>query len=453
MVKPQGWWGLTFAYTFKQSFVPTHRDIVKRILVEDGNLQQEIQSYMSKPVVTVESGSSSTAALLLMLQRRIGQVCVTEDGTDQSELLDVCTEKDLLAQAGQHPAGLLREIQNASSMTRLKEICDDIEHIIRSYLEASVSSIFVGQITAELYDELVQKLIELKLGELELEGKSIPSIPWTWIAVGSDGRREQLLRTDIDNAILFKSSGDEKTDETHRKQLIQLGSAVIDGMMECGFARCQGGVMALNPRWCQTETEWKLEIKKLESFNEQDSLLRAIILFDMRRISGDTQVFDDLRKHIFTTISESSVVLRRIAEGIVATPPPLNFFKQFVVEKKGNHEGEFDIKSRALAPIRGAAQIFALKYKLMRRFSTGGRWQDVQNYVEHLQELAGFAEEAYEFLLRMRTLNGIKRGDSGRFLAPDSITKLERAQLIHSFDVVRMVQASVRHEFHLENRL
>ena len=223
--------------------------------------------------------------------------------------------------------------------------------------------------------------------------------------------------------------------------------------MECGFARCQGGVMALNPRWCRSELEWKAEIQKLESFSEQDSLLRAIVLFDMRRVSGNAALFEDLRKHIFTKVSESNVVLKRIAESIVATPPPLNFLKQFVVEKKGNHEGEFDIKSRALAPIRGAAQILALKHKLMRRYSTGGRWQDVQNYVSHLEELAKYAEESYDFLLRLRTLNGIKRGDSGRFLKPDSITKMERAQLIQSFDVVRMVQAAIRSEFHLETRI
>ena len=91
----------------------THRDIVQRIIVQGENKCDPISKYMSSPVVTVESGSSSTAALLLMLQKRIGQVCVTEDGTDKTELLDVCTEKDLLAQTGHHPAGLLREIKAA----------------------------------------------------------------------------------------------------------------------------------------------------------------------------------------------------------------------------------------------------------------------------------------------------------------------------------------------------
>ncbi|MEQ9824998.1 MAG: DUF294 nucleotidyltransferase-like domain-containing protein [Puniceicoccaceae bacterium] len=430
----------------------TYRDIVEQIIVEGRSEQDPVERIMSSPVVTVENGSSSTAALLLMLRERIGQVCVTEDGTDKSALLDVCTEKDLLAQTGHHPAGLLREIRSTESVSRLREICDDLESIIRSYLDSGVSSIFVGQISAEIYDELVQNLVHLKLRELEKERYQLPDVPWTWIAVGSDGRREQLLRTDIDNGILFASTGDAKTDEAHREAFTQLGSAVIDGMMACGFAKCQGGVMALNPRWCRTEVEWQEEIQTVKAQPEADFLLRAIIAFDMRRVCGDAALFDALRKHLFAEISEAPALLRRIAENIVATPPPLNFLKQFVVERRGSHEGQFDIKARALTPIRGAAQILAFKYKLMRRYSTGGRWQDIHAQVESLREVAAYAEEAYEYLLRLRTLNGLRRGDSGRFLEPDSISKLERAQLTHSFDVVRMVQHALRNEFHLESR-
>lgn len=431
----------------------THRDMVKHIIVQGLDKKRPISEIMTKPLVTVESKSSSTAALLLMLQKRIGQVCVTEDGTDKSRLMDVCTEKDLLAQSGHHPAGLLREIRNRRSLKRLRELCDDIEKIIRSYLEASVSSVFVGQICAELYDELVQSLINMNLEKLEKQGFQLPKVQWSWIAVGSDGRREQLLRTDIDNAILFESTGKNDEDDYNRLQFIQIGRAVVEDLVQCGFAKCQGGVMALNPSWCRTTKEWEEEIRTLKKNQEPDKLLRAIIVFDMRQVSGDRDLFETMRSFVFEEISNSPMILKRIAESIVATPPPLSFLKKFVVEKKGRHEGEFDIKSRALTPIRGAAQLISFKYKLMRRYSTGGRWQDVQNYVQHLEEVAKYAEEAYEFLLRIRTINGLKRGDSGRFLEPASISRLERAQLAHSFDVVRMVQNAIRMEFQLENRI
>ena len=130
--------------------------------------------------------------------------------------------------------------------------------------------------------------------------------------------------------------------------------------------------------------------------------------------------------------------------------PPLNFLGKFVVEKRGRNSGEFDIKNRAMAPLRQAAQAFAFKYQLSLRYSTGGRWTEIAKQVESLKEVALLAREAYDFLLRLRTMNGLKRGDSGRFIDPEKLTKMEKAQLVNVFDVVRMVQNSLKETFHLD---
>ena len=97
-----------------------------------------------------------------------------------------------------------------------------------------------------------------------------------------------------------------------------------------------------------------------------------------------------------------------------------------------------------------AAQVFAFKYQLSLRYSTIGRWIEISRHVESLREIALLAQEAYDFLLRLRTMNGLKRGDSGRFIDPEKLTKMEKAQLVNVFDVVRMVQDTLRNEFRLD---
>ena len=77
------------------------------------------------------------------------------DDTPDTPALDVFTNKDLLAQSGHHPAGLLRDFRHARTVARLRKLCDEVEEITGSYLDAGVSAIFLGQIRAELYDELV----------------------------------------------------------------------------------------------------------------------------------------------------------------------------------------------------------------------------------------------------------------------------------------------------------
>ena len=432
--------------------IVTHRDMVERVIVEGLNKDEPVEKIMTHPVVTVEKESNATAAILLMLRERIGKVCITEDGTDKSPALDVCTEKDLLGQTGHHPAGLLREIRHARTITRLREVCDDIEKIIRSYLEASISGLFIGQISAELYDELVQRLIQMALAAMQENGQDLSGLDWAWVSVGSDGRREQILRTDMDNAMIFKSSGSKEQDEEIRKQLNILAESVVQNMSYCGFTRCQGGVMALNPQWCLSDQEWEKEILSIDAFTESTKLLRAIIIYDMRHVTGNKSLTDSIRSTIFEHVASNDQVLQKLASMAVELLPPLNFLGRFIVEKQGRNSGEFDIKNRAMAPLRQAAQALAFKYQLSLRYSTGGRWIEIAKRVENLKEIALLAQEAYDFLLRLRTMNGLKRGDSGRFINPEKLTKMEKAQLVNVFDVVRMVQNTLKKEFHLDLR-
>jgi CBS domain-containing protein len=431
--------------------IVTANALVKHVVVEGLEKTAPVVSVMASPVFTVSPRSSATAAILLMLRERIGQVCVTEDGTPATKALDVCTHKDLLAQSGHHPAGLLREIRFAKSPARFRELCDEIEAITRSYLEAGVSAIYLGQICAELYDELVQRLLVLAIDELSEEGVSLPRVPWAWMSVGSDGRREQILRTDMDNALVFATGESVEDDEKARGVFTKLAGHVIEKLVAAGFARCQGGVMAVNPRWCRTTAEWTKEIESVDAFTDGDGLLRATVLFDLRFVAGDRELCDDLREKIFNSVAANTPLQQRLASFIVDSTPPLNFIGRFVVEALGvGGDEELDLKTRGMAPLRDAARLFSLRYKINRRYSTGGRWDELRRAVPARGELAGLARDAYDFLLRLRTLNGLRRGDSGRHLDPSTLTKLERAQLANVFDVVRTVQQAVQLEFQSE---
>lgn len=430
----------------------THSNIVRRVIVGGLSVEQPVSAIMNVPVVTVAPRSSATAALLLMLRERIGQVCVTLDGTTRTKAIDVCSEKDLLAQSGHHPAGLLREIRHARKTARFREICDEIERIASSYLEAGISALFLGQICAELYDELVQRLLSLVIAGLETEGRTAPPNSWAWMSVGSDGRREQILRTDMDNAIVYSESGDANADKAAKEWLLELADRVIAMLVECGFSKCQGGVMASNPRWCRSEDEWTKEIKAVHEGSSGDQLLRALVIYDLRFVAGEKQLCERLRDVVFTSVAANERLQHQLASHVVETPPPLNFFGNLIVETQGDREGEFDIKARGLSPLRDAARLLALRHGLRSHYSTGGRLGELMGCGGQYKEVAQLAQEGYEYLLHLRTLTGIKRGDTGRFIDPSLLSKMERSQLANVFDVQRMVQNLVRMEFRMMMR-
>ncbi|HOD48093.1 MAG TPA: DUF294 nucleotidyltransferase-like domain-containing protein [Opitutaceae bacterium] len=433
--------------------IVTANMLMQTVVVEGVPKTEPVTRIMSSPVITVAPHSSATAAMLVMLRQRIGQVCITEDGTPATPALDICSHKDLLAQSGHHPAGLLREIRAARTPARFRELCDEIEEIARSYLGAGVSAAFLGQICAELNDELVHRLLGLAADEMAEALTPLPDLAWAWLSVGSDGRREQILRTDMDNALVFASTGSPEADEIARTRFLAYAGRVVEWLVACGFARCQGGVMASSRTWCKTADEWRTEIDRVPESTDDQALLRAVVLYDMRFVSGDKSLCDPLRERIFASVAASESLQRRLAAQVVDTPPPLNFFGRFVVETRGSGAGEFDIKNRAMAPLRDAARLLTLRHRLSRRYSTFGRWDEIRRNVPRLQEVAALARDSYDVLQRMRTQTGLRRGDSGRYIDPADLTKLERAQLANVFDVVRMVQDAVRTEFNLPIRL
>ncbi len=433
--------------------IVTANMLMQTVVVEGVPKTEPVTRIMSSPVITVAPHSSATAAMLVMLRQRIGQVCITEDGTPATPALDICSHKDLLAQSGHHPAGLLREIRAARTPARFRELCDEIEEIARSYLGAGVSAAFLGQICAELNDELVHRLLGLAATEMAEALTPLPDLAWAWLSVGSDGRREQILRTDMDNALVFASTGSPEADEIARTRFLAYAGRVVEWLVACGFARCQGGVMASSRTWCKTADEWRTEIDRVPESTDDQALLRAVVLYDMRFVSGDKSLCDPLRERIFASVAASESLQRRLAAQVVDTPPPLNFFGRFVVETRGSGAGEFDIKNRAMAPLRDAARLLTLRHRLSRRYSTFGRWDEIRRNVPRLQEVAALARDSYDVLQRLRTQTGLRRGGSGRYIDPADLTKLERAQLANVFDVVRMVQDAVRTEFNLPIRL
>lgn len=171
----------------------------------------------------------------------------------------------------------------------------------------------------------------------------------------------------------------------------------------------------------------------------------------MRFIAGDEKLFTPLRQSIFDKVANSESLQARIAQEAVATPPPLNFLGKLIVEKKGRHEGLFDIKSRGLSLLRDATRLLALKEGITNRYSTGGRLEELQRKDEY-KEIATLALESYDLMLRLRTYTGIKQNNSGRYINPAELSKMKRSRLANSFDVVRLIQQSLSLKYQLDTR-
>jgi CBS domain-containing protein len=208
--------------------------------------------------------------------------------------------------------------------------------------------------------------------------------------------------------------------------------------------------MASNPKWNQPLSGWKVDFTRWVREPENIAVMHTNIFFDFRPVFGDTGLASTLKTHIFELVEQNPLFLAFLARNAVQNPPPLSFFRNMVVERSGEHRDAFDIKARAMMPLADAARVLVYDFGIEIYGSTAERWQAIADANENLARLAGEAAMAYEILMRVRAMEGLSRGTSGRYVHIKELNKLERQTLRNTFSVVKDVQLMLTSRYRLD---
>jgi CBS domain-containing protein len=417
--------------------IVTDSDLRSKVVGRGRDVSERISEIMSSPVLTIDEQTTLSSMIATVMKKHLHHFAVTEDGTPNTPVTGIVSEHDILKTQGSHPTVILTEISRAKTKQRLRALRDQAEELLRRYLEDEVGMAFLANMISEINDTLIRRAIRLSLEELEGRGMS-PPVPFCWLALGSEGREEQLLRTDQDNAILYADPGND--DGVAEQFYLELGKLVVDVLVEAGFKRCPGDVMASNPKWNQPLAAWKHCFSQWIREPENIAVMHTNIFFDFRPVFGENALAAELKGHIFDSIQADRAFLSFFALNATRNPPPLSFFRNMVVERSGEHRDAFDIKARAMMPLADAARVLVYDLGIDIYGSTAERWHRIGETHEHLARLASEAGMAYEILMRIRALEGLRRGSSGRYVHVKELNKLERQTLRNTFSVVKDVQ-------------
>jgi CBS domain-containing protein len=305
-----------------------------------------------------------------------------------------------------------------------------------------------------LNDALTNRLFDLLLPEYELD-----EYEWCWLSVGSEGRREQTVATDQDNALLFHCPPYEL--ERVRKELIDFARAANEGLAQLGFPLCPGNIMASNPEHCLEATEWRERFAGWIREPTPEALLGANIFFDFRPLAGNAGLAENLRAWLRDMASGNRLFLRMLVANALQAEPPLGRIRKFRTDD-GEHAGTLDLKSHGTRVFVDAARAFALglgitETNTSQRLRLAGRRLGIDD-----REM-GSAVEGYHFLqlLRLRAQRGElqaePRGAGGA--APDkphatvnridpyALNDLDQRMLKESFRQARNLQTQLERAF------
>ncbi len=422
--------------------IVTDKDLRNKVIARRQDYQLPVVHVMSSPVRTIPRDAPCFEAVLKMMTEQVHHLAVEHD----QQIVGVVTAHDILIFQGSSPVGFLREIRSQKKIEGLYPLAGKIASVVRSLLEGGAKANNVTRTIAILNDHIVERLLTL----LE-EQHGTPPVPYSWMMMGSEGRQEQTFHTDQDNAIIYDDPGVIWESVKGAKLYFRrFGNDAIKHLHACGYPLCKGGMMASNSRWRKSYPVWVGYFDHWMSSRDPLETLHAKIFFDFRSGHGSPEPAIRLRDYLADQAQSGKLFLEHLIRDCLSMDPPLSFFRNFVVEKDGEHKNRLDLKLRGLVPFVDFARMMALKHGV-KETNTVERLK-VLNREGHIpDELHKEIGEAYEFIMHLRLVQQLSLIEDGQephsFVDPADLSELEKKTLKEAFGVIKRI-----HNFLVEKR-
>ncbi|GAB6097895.1 hypothetical protein JCM14469_41490 [Desulfatiferula olefinivorans] len=421
--------------------VLTDHDLRKALIRPDNPGEKTVSDIMTDHIVSLPGQASVFEAWHVMMDRKISHLFITDTG---EKIKGVLSSNDILAIQNYSPSVLLcniKESQTPDDIIRLKSVRP---YLITTLIESGAKPQNINHLTTLISDTILTKFIEFAIDQL-----GPPPVPFAFIVFGSEGREEQTLHTDQDNAIVFADvpPGDL---EGVNAYFLAMGTRVCTWLDEVGYSFCYGNNMAMNPEYCQPLDTWKQYFSKWIFSAGAEDLLQTKIFFDFRIAYGESRFETALREHLNTCVSDNHRFFQMLARNILPMAPPIGLFGNFIVESSGENRGSFDIKS-SMMPIVDFARIYALKNKIatsntiMRLDAL--RDMKVLTELNH-QEMV----QAYNYLMQIRlriqaeAVSNRSRHPNN-YVYPKTLTSIEQKLLKEIFAQTKNFQVRLSYDF------
>jgi len=407
----------------------TDRDLRGRVLGAGLGPGEPVTRFSSRPLVTVAGETPLYDAWAILLEQGMHHLPVTRDG----EIVGVLTSTDVLRSTSQGPVSVLRSVERLQSRDSLPGYGDRIKVMVSSLLAGGLEATVIARLVARLNDALLRPI--LRWAEADL---GPPPAPYAWIVFGSEGRMEQTLLTDQDNALVYAEEG-----TAHAGWYQAFAERVNADLEAAGFPRCPGGYMAKS--WHGPLSEWSARFEGWIDVPTPKALLVASIFFDFRRVGGQLDL--EPLERILARAAQRAVFLRLLAKDALGFHPP----PMLLLRLRGE-SSVVDLKFHGISPIVAMARRFALEAGSRAR-STFTRLEASVRAGLIEEESAATVAETYRFLLALRLRLQLRMAADGKPVTNKvtlaELGAIERSRLKDAFRAIKSWQEKSAFQFHI----
>ncbi len=409
--------------------------IAKRI-----DVHVPIAEVMDNPIVSISHQAYLYEAVLMMFSTKTRYLLVEKDG----RYVGFLSRNRILSEQGQSPLVFIQSVKLAETIEELRQKWNYVPEIIKQLLGRGINAEITNQVITTIADTIAIKVIERIIREM-----GEPPAKFVFMVTGSEGRKEQTLKTDQDNAIIYEDKANEQRDMV-RKYFLTFAKKVSHHLNEIGFSYCEGGYMASNPEWTHSLSHWKRNYKKWIEESVPENAIKFSTFFDCRFLYGEKNIIEELKQFLEQELQKpNDRFFAFTAKNALQYEPPLTFFKNIKTETIDKAE-VFNIKN-AMTPIVDLVRVYALQKRIYQE-NTGER-------LKKLMELGVFTPQQYHelyqsyyYLMALRLENQanqilVAKSEPNNYIRINTLTKIEKATLKEIFKTIGNFQMGIKMRF------
>ena len=387
-------------------------------------------------LVTVAPDAELFDALLIMLRHRVHRVLVKDGDT----IVGVLSQLDLMSFMSNHSHLITLQVEQAHTVAELQLAALQVDDTIKLLQRGGMRIEIISRLVSELNSQIFARLWAL-LSPPELVQNSC------LLVMGSEGRGEQILKTDQDNALLLR-------DGYLHPPLADITQQFSTALLGFGYPPCPGHIMVTNPMWCQSLGAFRQTIGQWLYADNPEGKMHLAIFMDARAVAGDATLLQNARNFALNRAIGSNTFISRMASAIDQFAEPSSAWWSRL-PLLGSRESEtFDLKKIGTFPIVHGARALALEYRL-EALGTVARLQALA----HLQVLPAALErdlvETLHMLMTLKLRNNLRQRALGQAISNlvelNSLGTLERDQLTDALGVIRQFKQFLRQHYRLES--
>ncbi|KHD08430.1 hypothetical protein PN36_30445 [Candidatus Thiomargarita nelsonii] len=410
--------------------IVTDKDIRDHVVLQRYSIDLPIAHIASYHLISLSSQDLLLHALLVMLRHSIKHLLIKKN----DEVVGVLEQIDLLSYLSNHTRLVAVQIVRAKNKEDLKVASHNMTNMIKAFYANGIKIKFLMQLVTELNQQLFKKLYAFIAPPALLENSCL-------IVMGSEGRGEQILKTDQDNGIILR-------DGFVYDGLEQITEEFTQTLVEFGYPLCQGQIMVNNSAWCRSLKDFK---NKIFQWVLEEPLLELAIFYDAKAVAGDVTLLNEAKQYLYKHLQDNQAFFSYFAKPTLSFETPLSLFARFIVDK--SHENELDIKKGGIFPVVHGVRSLALAYKITET--------NTMKRIKRLSDIGLFESafatdliEALNFMISLRLqfeLKNMNQGESyDNYIKPSQLNKLERDLLKDALKIVNELKKLISYHFKLD---